>query len=207
MGGVQGGVTALVVADSATQAQVWMLMQDASALSKLTLTTGFSTSVVGTTFTFAAAGSQASQSRTLVGASGAGLNPTATPATLLFDGRPLAGSGLPFTRADALTAPTLQADAAGAWRGSFGQNAVAITWSVNPQGVLSGSSTTGCVWTGGILAQSNATIYRVSLTETCTSGTAVLTGIATLNPAKTQLTVVATTANDAVAAVLLMARP
>ena len=204
MGGVQGGVTALVVADSATQAQVWMLMQDASALSKLTLTTGFSTSVVGTTFTFAAAGSQASQSRSAISASGAGLT---SATTLLFDGRPLAGSGLPFTRADALTAPTLQADAAGAWRGSFGQNAVAITWSVNPQGVLSGSSTTGCVWTGGILAQSNATIYRVSLTETCTSGTAVLTGIATLNPAKTQLTVVATTANDAVAAVLLMARP
>lgn len=206
--------SALVIAETASTAQVWMLAQDLSAVSKLNLTTGAATSVVGTTFTFAtaASGSQASQSRVSVGASGAGLSLATTPApTLAFDGQGLAGrvgdNKLPFTRSDALTAPTLQADAAGAWRASFGQNAAAINWSVSPQGVITGSSTTGCVWSGGILAQSNATVYRLSITESCTGSSAALAGIATLNPAKTQLTVVATTANDTAAVVLLMARP
>jgi hypothetical protein len=90
----------------------------------------------------------------------------------------------------------LQANVAKNWSSTSGDGAVVTTWAVTSAGVLSGSSTTGCTYTGTLKPNSNPiAVFDLSATETCAGTVQTLTGIGTLNSAKTKLNVAYTAAS------------
>jgi hypothetical protein len=192
------GLIVLPAQDSAATA--WLLAQDASSLSRLLVTGGSAYTVAGKTYSFNASGAQAVSA---VSASGSAVL-TSSPKTLALNG--LGQTPLALLQSDPLSAPAAQADLAGNWRASVSQGAQAINWRVDAAGAVSGTSTTSCTWQGSLVALPNATAYRASLTEICPSSTVQFSGLATLNPAKTQFTAVATSGDDAKGIVLFMAR-
>jgi hypothetical protein len=109
----------------------------------------------------------------------------------------LPGGALNASKVDALTAPAVQADAAGTWTASSGGNARTVNWTVTAAGAVSGSSTTGCSYGGTLAAMANASAYTATVREQCPDGVAAqYNGIATLNPAKNALSFVATSADE-----------
>lgn len=93
------------------------------------------------------------------------------------------------------------ADYAGDWQGTLGPGTV--NWSVSSGGVLSGTRTTGCTYTGVVSLRAEAkAVVDVSLTEDCAGALTSLAGVATLNADKTRASLALTT-GDASAAVLL----
>jgi hypothetical protein len=90
----------------------------------------------------------------------------------------------------------LQTDVAKSWSAASGSGAVVISWAVSSTGVLTGSSTTGCTYLGSLKPNSNPiAVFDLSATETCADTTQTLTGIGTLNGAKTKLNVAYTAAS------------
>ena len=180
-------------------AQAWALAQDGSALAKLSINSETGLTVSGRSYSLNNAPQTVS---TLSGSATAVVS--INPKTLSFTG--LAASKLDFIQSDALIAPALQADMAASWRASFNQGSQFVNWTITSSGIVSGNSNTGCAWSGSLLAISNATIYSASLTESCITGSTQLEGIATINAAKTQLTVVTTSTDHSKATLLLMAK-
>ncbi len=72
-------------------------------------------------------------------------------------------------------------------------------WTVDANGVLSGTSTLGCSYNGSVAPHGSVAVFDVTLTETCTGSTTQLSGIAKLNTAKTFLTFGLTTADGGMA--------
>ncbi len=94
---------------------------------------------------------------------------------------------------------------AGHWQGSAGQQRIGATWDITAAGALTGTSTIGCTYTGTLAAHAQApSVVKVSLTETCTSGTQTFTGIATMNESRTQTSYVLTYASGAQASFVAM---
>jgi hypothetical protein len=185
-----------------SSASAWLLAQDGSTLSSLSFSGTSSFAVSGKTYSFTAAGTQTVAPFN----TGASASLTASPKVLtLSNGGPLP-SGL-FTLSDALTTPATQADVAGNWRATVGQGAQSVTWTVTAAGSVSGTSTTGCTWSGSLTALTDATVYRTAMAEACSGASVQFSGIGTVNAAKTQLTVVATSADESKATVLLFAKP
>lgn len=89
-------------------------------------------------------------------------------------------------------------DAAGTWTGSYTGNG-SLTMIITSTGALSGTSTTGCSYNGSLQPRAaDPAVFDVNLTETCPVGAAKqLAGIATVNAAKTALSVAVTTADKA----------
>jgi hypothetical protein len=58
----------------------------------------------------------------------------------------------------------------GKWSASAGGGAIRQTFSVNSQGVLSGTSTSGCAYNGTLSARDNIAVFAFGLTESCGSG-------------------------------------
>ncbi|MBV7541660.1 hypothetical protein [Acidovorax sp. sic0104] len=114
---------------------------------------------------------------------------------------------LALAQADALTAAAAQADAAGTWKATTGGNAQTVTWTVAASGAVSGSSTTGCTYTGTLAAQANVTVYTAAVRESCSDGVSTqYNGVATLNPARNALTMVATSADESVGVALFLSK-
>ncbi len=70
--------------------------------------------------------------------------------------------------------------------------------NIAPTGLLTGSSTTGCNYTGSILPRtSDPAVFDLAFTESCLVGAAKeLAGIATVNAAKTSIFFAVTTADN-----------
>lgn len=80
------------------------------------------------------------------------------------------------------------ADVTGSWSGLYGGVSM-LTLTISSTGVLTGSSSTGCNYSGSLQPRSaDPSVFDVRFTETCVAGTPVtLEGIATVNAAKTGL--------------------
>lgn len=80
-------------------------------------------------------------------------------------------------------------DVTGGWSGSYGGGVNRLTLNVSTTGVLTGSSSAGCGYSGSMQPRSaDPALFDIRFTETCVIGTPVtLEGIATVNAAKTGL--------------------
>lgn len=86
------------------------------------------------------------------------------------------------------------ADAVGTWKGSYRNNSSVLTMTVGSTGTLSGSSTTGCTYGGNLQPRSaDPAVLDLSFTETCQGSSTAMTGIATVNAAKTGISFAVTT--------------
>lgn len=87
-------------------------------------------------------------------------------------------------------------DAVGTWTGSYRGGVNTMTVAVGDTGTLSGTSTTGCSYTGTLqLRTADPAVFDLSLIETCSDSTMSMTGIATVNAAKSAISFAATTAD------------
>ena len=194
--GVTPGVTALVVPDSsttatpATTATAWVLAQDASRLVKVSATG--TQSANGKSYDLATPATPANPATDITTGSYT-TNLSASPKSISFTN--VLGTSLTLTQSDTLSGIAAYADAAGTWKASAG--AIDITWTLTDTGSVSGSSTSGCSYSGNTTTPTSITLYRVSFTETCSGTTTSFSGVASLSTAKTQLTVTATTTGDA----------
>jgi len=93
--------------------------------------------------------------------------------------------------------PARLSDVAGRWNASFGGGALQLALDFSAAGALSGSSSTGCTYSGSLVPHPAAiAVFNLSLTETCAGTPAQqFVGIATLNEARTQLSAAFTTPN------------
>lgn len=100
------------------------------------------------------------------------------------------------------------ADYAASWSGSAGAGTVTYTLTINAGGSISGSSSTGCTYSGSVGARAEAkAVASLSLVQSC-AGSAPLSfsGIALLNAAKTGATLAGTTSDGASALLLALAK-
>ena len=194
--GTTPGVTALVVPDSsttatpATTATAWVLAQDASRLVKVSATG--TQSANGKSYDLATPATPANPATDITTGSYT-TNLSASPKSISFTN--VLGTSLTLTQSDTLSGIAATADAAGTWKASAG--AIDITWTLTDTGSLSGSSTSGCTYSGSTTTPTTVKLYRISFTETCSGTATAFSGIASLSAAKTQLTVTATTTGDA----------
>lgn len=91
-------------------------------------------------------------------------------------------------------------DAAGSWLGSYGSST--LTLNVASTGSLSGNSTTGCKYSGTLMTRSSdPAVFDVNFIETCgvnaNPAVKALSGIATINAAKTAISIATSTADKA----------
>jgi len=101
--------------------------------------------------------------------------------------------------------PTTLADLAGTWSATLGPGVV--TWVIAGDGVLTGSRTTGCTYSGSLSLRSEAkSVVDVAITETCSGTDTLLSGVAALGVGKTNLGMVMTTPNDAAGVAVSLAR-
>lgn len=187
--------TAIVVpsASSNSTSDAWALRQDGKALAQLFIDSNGSSS--GTLFSFTgAAPVQIS--------GGVDLNHAVTPKTLALPG--LAAGSTTFKLESNLVGTAALADAAGTWEGQYdtdGDNqmdrTVTLTVTATGQIVNGSDSSTGCDYIGTLATINAVKAYRAVFSEECKNDTlvAAYTGVATVNPDKTRLTVVAV-AND-----------
>lgn len=197
--GVTPGYTTLVLPPQAGSAPAWVLAQDAGSLTRLNLVGGATLSVSGKSYslTSAALGQPVSTGASAVA------NLTASPKTLTLSN--LSTSPIVLSLSDGLTGTPPQADVSGSWSASAGNGAQEVNWSLNASGAISGSSTTGCVWSGSLLARVDVRLYNASMTENCAGTINQFSGVATVNADKSRLTVVGTLIDESRALVLLFA--
>lgn len=101
--------------------------------------------------------------------------------------------------------PATQASVQGRWSGA--QGADVLTWDVDANGALAGTSTTGCTYSGTLKPNANpVAVLDVAVTELCAGVSKALSGIATVNAAKSGMSVAYTTAAGAQAGVLVLAK-
>jgi hypothetical protein len=185
--GVPPGYTALVVPDSgAKTATAWLLAQDASRLIKAVATEARTAN--GWRYDLSQGGTG-----TAIASGTLSADLTASPKSVSFTN--LTDVTLTLTQSDSLNAAAVQAELTGSWKASAG--AVDISWAVNDTGTVTGSSTTGCIYAGTLVAQGTVTAYRLGITETCAGSVTTLQGVATLATDKARLTAVATANSDA----------
>lgn len=86
-------------------------------------------------------------------------------------------------------------DAAGSWSGAYGNGASSLSLTITGSGALTGTSTTGCSYSGSLLPRAaDPALFDISFTETCLVGSPKsLSGIAKLNGAKTTVSFAVTT--------------
>lgn len=198
--GTSPGYTAIIVPDStgtaATSATAWILAQDASRLVKATASTA--QSATGKSYDLANPATAATD----ITAGSYTANLSASPKSVTFTN--VLGSSLTLTQSDLLSGMATNVDAAGTWKASVG--AVDVTWTLTDAGTMSGSSTSGCSYSGNTTTPTTVKLYQVSFSETCSGSSTAFAGIATLNTEKSRLTVTATTAGDAQSTVLFFVK-
>jgi hypothetical protein len=90
----------------------------------------------------------------------------------------------------------------GRWSGL--QGAVSVIWDIDSAGKLTGTSTTGCTYTGTITPNASpVAVLDVTIAENCAGTSRAFSGIATLNAAKV-LNVAYTTAAGAQGGVVVL---
>ncbi len=185
--------------------QAWVLYQTGSTVTALAQG---SLSVSGTTFTgvgkhYTLPGG-AEEDFSLIASPG---NATATTATPTLINTTTVGtatsSTLTWTYNTTYETPATQASVQGRWSGL--QGAVSVMWDVDSAGKLAGTSTTGCTYGGTLTPNASpVAVLDVAITENCAGTSKTLSGIATLNAAKTGLSVAYTTAAGAQGGVVVL---
>ena len=183
--GAVKGLTALVLPPQAGNATVWVLSQDATALSKLAITGTTTLSAAGKSYSLNTTPQTNADVTTPVSVS---LTSSPKTLTLLSFG----GAQANLSQLDVLTTTAALDDVATTWTASVGQESVQTTWSVATDGKITGSSTSGCAWTGTLTTTAGLGLYSYSATEDCSGTQTVVKGIASLNPDKDHLTAVGT---------------
>lgn len=188
--------TAIGLPASSASAPVWLLANDATRLLKLTAQDNGT--LTGKAYTLG-------QTSAAAAINGQWSTSASTSKSLMLSGLP--GGALTLAQTDPLTAASVQADVAGTWKATAGGNAQTVSWTVAASGAVSGSSTTGCTYTGTLTAMGNASAYTAAFRETCSDGASTqFNGIATLNSTKNALSVVATSADESVGAALFLSK-
>lgn len=186
--------TAVGVPASNSSTALWLLANDASRLVKLTVQD--SGALAGKAYALG----QGTPATAVTGAWSA-------PAAKSLSLSGVVNGSLALAQTDALTAAAVQTDAAGAWKATAGGNAQSVTWTVADSGALTGSSTTGCTYQGNLTAMSNASAYTAAVKESCSDGTSTqYNGIATINPARNALSMVATSPDESVGVALFLSK-
>ncbi|MGE5332507.1 MAG: hypothetical protein ACM3Q3_12165, partial [Nitrospirota bacterium] len=94
---------------------------------------------------------------------------------------------------------------AGAWGATMG--AGTLHWSIDADGHISGTRTTGCTYTGQLsLRTERKAVVDALVLEDCAGARTQLSGVATLNPDTGRLSMVLTTADDSQAVLLALGR-
>ena len=94
---------------------------------------------------------------------------------------------------------------AGSWSATLGPGTV--HWSMDEQGRITGSRTTGCTYTGQLaLRPERKAVVDVSVQEDCAGARTQLDGVATLQSESGRLSMVMTTADESQAVLLALAR-
>ncbi|WP_312757292.1 hypothetical protein [Pulveribacter sp.] len=194
--GAAKAYTAVVLPAAANTADAWLLAQDASRLVKLTV--AGDGSAQGRAYALGQGGSQAVSGQVTAALS-------ASPKT--FTVSDTVSGATQFAQVDALSTPAAQADAAGTWSATTGGQAHTVRWTVDAAGALAGNSTTGCTYAGQVTAKAGASAYGVQVSESCPDGAkTVFGGVATLNAAKSGMTVAVASADAAQGAALFFAK-
>jgi hypothetical protein len=192
--------TAIVVPEGGN-AGAWVLANDASRLVRLVLRSD--STAEGKSYVLNPAGTAAVD---VMGSFTTDL--AASPIGLTINGVPAVT--LALTQSANLAVAAVQGDVAGTWAATLGGGAQTTTWVVTGSGFMTGSSTTGCTYTGSVLAMANTAAYDVSFNETCPPGvTTAFSGIATVNPASpasSVLAVVSTNTDASVGSALIFGR-
>ena len=191
---------------------VWALAQDASSLIKLKANGAIQTAgaVTGSVYTLGTA-----SVTPISGGSYSVISTAATPSSAAvqqFSIEPLLGTTAIFERADAMSTALTATQANGRWQADLG--AAKVNWTVATAAPnvnnLSGTSTTGCTYSGQSTVVGTQSLYKIQFTETCSGGTTPVvqnfTGIATISPDDTRLTVVGTNEAETRAAALLFVK-
>lgn len=149
-----------------------------------------------------------------LGAGAASSNVSATATTSVIEktslnGTLTVGSGQPEAFALAYQArydtPAVLSDYAGAWQATLGPGVV--NWTITSTGVLSGTRTTGCTYSGRLgLRPEQKAVVDVSVAEDCAGTVVQLGGVAVFNADKTRLSMLMTTANEAIGVAVNLAR-
>lgn len=117
------------------------------------------------------------------------------------------GEPVSFTRSDAMSAALRADQANGRWRAVLGS--IEVNWTVQSAGStnnLSGTSTSGCTYSGTSAVVASQSLYRVDFSENCAGTVQAYVGVATMTSDDSRLTVVATSADESRGVALLFAR-
>ena len=108
----------------------------------------------------------------------------------------------------AFETPARLSDAAGRWSSSFAQGAIRVTLDFSALGAITGSSTTGCTYSGGVVPHpAGIAVFNLTLIEACLNqASRSYSGIATVNAAAGSLSAAYTTADGALAGLLVGTR-
>lgn len=187
---------------------VWALAQDASALIKLKAngTAQTAGAVTGNVYTLG------TSSVTAVSGGSYTLQTSAGNASVpQMSLQPVLGTTALFDRTDVMGTALTATQANGTWQADLG--AAKVNWRVDTSAAnvsnLSGTSTTGCTYSGQSTVVATQGLYKVQFTETCagtTPATQTFVGIATLSGDSTRLTLVATNEAETRAAALLFVK-
>ncbi|MBA2673373.1 hypothetical protein [Ramlibacter sp.] len=116
-----------------------------------------------------------------------------------------AGAGLtpPYTLSynPAYEVPARLQDVAGRWQAGFSGGTLTLTLDIAANGAVTGTNSSGCGYGGTVAPHAGGVaVFDVQLTESCPSAAAnPLSGIATLNAAKTALSVALVTSTQSAA--------
>lgn len=104
--------------------------------------------------------------------------------------------------------PARLSDAVGRWNTSFAQGAIKVTLDFTALGAITGTSTTGCTYTGSVVPHpAGIAVFNLTLNEACLNqASRSYSGIATVNAAGTSLSAAYTTSDGALAGLLVGTR-
>lgn len=96
--------------------------------------------------------------------------------------------------------PAQLSDIAGRWVARFSGGTLTLTLDFAANGAVSGTNTSGCTYSGTVAPHGNVAVFDLSLREACVGTAAVqFNGYATLNEARTTLSVGAVSSDQATA--------
>jgi hypothetical protein len=108
----------------------------------------------------------------------------------------------------AFDTPAKLSDAVGRWNTSFASGAIKVTLDFTALGAITGTSTTGCTYTGSVVPHpAGIAVFNLTLNEACLNqASRSYSGITTVNAAGTSLSAAYTTADGALAGLLVGTR-
>ena len=108
----------------------------------------------------------------------------------------------------AFETPSKLSDTVGRWNTSFAQGAIKVTLDFTALGAITGTSTTGCTYTGSVVPHpAGIAVFNLTLNEACLNqASRSYSGITTVNAAGTSLSAAYTTADGALAGLLVGTR-